>query len=329
MIKQNPTDLEKALEARPPRAHQGPRSVAAMIAAAAPTSALPWFRWQRDFGRWRAEPVEQIGIWVLVLVIHMGLAMWFTVPGAAPPAAALLPMRVDWIVATPAEAIPPPSLPRQRPKVSQPPPRATAVQRAPAPPPIALRPSSAVVANDVPRKVEPSSQPRLQLFRRDGSVYVPTDLAVDPTAIDPASKTFSFAVPGLAQTKFARRRPPALSYEPTRFDDSFRPTQDVLSDVLTRAVEASTVTIRIPIAGGYIVCKLGVLALGGGCGIVSNDGGYFVAEDDPATLDDEEFAQCEAWRQRLIEGTEQSAWLRTRALYDAECRKPRAAPLAG
>jgi len=74
-----------------------------------------------------------------------------------------------------------------------------------------------------------------------------------------------------------------------------------------------------------LVCKVSVLALGGGCGFVPNGGyGRVVAEneDDPETLSPEEDRQCQAWWEKITNTRSQREWLKTKELYEITCKKP-------
>jgi len=90
-------------------------------------------------------------------------------------------------------------------------------------------------------------------------------------------------------------------------------------------VEGTTKEVRIKIPGNpraKIVCKVSLLAMGGGCIIAQNQGNYVIA-DDPETLSDDEQAQCQAWWDKIVDATSQDVWRKTRDLYERECRKPR------
>ena len=135
--------------------------------------------------------------------------------------------------------------------------------------------------------------------------------------------------PGLLDSGSFMRRQPALVYEPTRFDEYWIPEKDILTQVLEKAVEATTGTVEIPIPGkpgSKLVCTVSILAAGGGCGIRHNNDGYVVELDDPETLNEQEAAQCAAWWDQITNATSQAAWKGTRELYDFNCRKPLAKP---
>lgn len=144
----------------------------------------------------------------------------------------------------------------------------------------------------------------------------------DPFAED---RQFEYQTPGLRESQRWLKSPQVLEYQATRFDKDWRPTQNLLDDMLERAVEKTTPEIKIRIPGvkdGKLVCRVSLLALGGGCGFVPNHG-YRPYVDDPNTLDAQEFRECEAWYEKIRTAPDESTWLRTRELYEAECRKPR------
>jgi hypothetical protein len=113
-------------------------------------------------------------------------------------------------------------------------------------------------------------------------------------------------------------------YEPTRFDEYWEPQEDLLSEVLRKAVEKTTTEVRIPIPGApgrFLVCRVSLLAAGGACG-VERPGAGIISLDDPKTLDPTEAAACAAWWDRIVGAATQAEWRATRRLYEAECRKP-------
>ena len=120
-------------------------------------------------------------------------------------------------------------------------------------------------------------------------------------------------------------RNPALVYEETRFDRYWTPDADALTAVLTKMVEATTKEVKIKVpgsAGSYVVCKVSILALGGGCGVLTNGADWNGPQDDPNTLNPEEERQCAAWWQQIIQAKTQDAWRATKKLYEKTCRKP-------
>jgi hypothetical protein len=166
--------------------------------------------------------------------------------------------------------------------------------------------------------------PPLRLYDADGKLRLPEGLmeALDRKANDPR---FDFQYPGLAEAGHFLDRPPALAYEPTRFDRYWEPEEDLLNEVLRRAVEKTTKEVRIPIPGApgrKLVCRVVFLAAGGGCGVERDEAWNSPGQDDPATLSPEEAAACEAWWAKIVDARSQDEWRATRRLYEAECRKP-------
>lgn len=179
----------------------------------------------------------------------------------------------------------------------------------------------------MPEAAAPSAAPpaQVRLFDESGAIRVPESAldALHRNASD--ERVFDYQIAGLAKARTAFDRASPLVYEPSRFEAGMRPDQGMLTELLERAVSASTMSISIPFPGDpsrRIVCKVSVLAVGGGCGIVGGFTG-FVEEDDPDTLSEEEEQQCAAWWEKITSTGEQGTWLQTRALYDANCRKPR------
>ncbi|MFM6988451.1 MAG: hypothetical protein ACKOXG_07275 [Arenimonas sp.] len=169
-----------------------------------------------------------------------------------------------------------------------------------------------------------SDAPRIH--SADGSVLVPQQ-ALDQFLRNGQSRDFDVQRPGLDDMDALLKRPVALEYRATRFDADWQGERPRLERVLEAAVEKTTATVKIPIPGrpgAFLQCKLAVLAAGGTCGFIANDDGYFVARDDPDTLNPEEERQCQAWWDLMVSAKTQAAWRRTRALYEQECRKPQA-----
>ena len=189
----------------------------------------------------------------------------------------------------------------------------------------------AQIANGQPHRIATisaaaaSQKSPLQLYAADGRVRLPESLMTELAKVDSDERVFDYQVPGLAKAGKFFDRPPALTYESTRFDQYWRPDQDLLTELLSRAVEKASKEIRIPVPGHpgeKIVCHVSLLALGGACGVAHNDDGYVFKDDDPATLNEAESKQCKAWWDRIVDAKSQEIWRKTRALYDAECRKP-------
>jgi len=173
--------------------------------------------------------------------------------------------------------------------------------------------------------VEPAPATQaLALYDENGRVKLPEGLLEDLEAKVGDKRTFDYQVPGLATASKVFDRPPPLVYEHNKFEDFYRPDQNLLNALLTRMVEGTTKEIRIKIPGNpraKIVCTVSLLAVGGGCIIVQNQGNY-VIKDDPATLSEDEQAQCQAWWDKIVDASSQDVWRKTRDLYESECRKP-------
>ena len=197
----------------------------------------------------------------------------------------------------------------------------------PAPPPIDPRPARhpekrqlAPTADPIKRESRP-----IDFYSTEGRVRVPDDMLeqIDRQVGD--KRVFSYQVPRMDDAKKLLHRNPPISYQSTRFDKYWKPDQDMLTDLLTQLVEKTTKEIRIPVPGdptSTMICQVSLLALGGGCGVLTNGADYVGPVDDPDTLDAEEDRQCQAWWQQIIGARTQEIWRRTRDLYEAQCRKP-------
>jgi hypothetical protein len=181
----------------------------------------------------------------------------------------------------------------------------------------------AMQAVELPRGASTSAP--LQLYRADGSLDLPDEVSSQMGSSTATDREFGYELPGVAEAGEFMKRRPALVYEATRFDKDWRPEKDVLTDLLERAVEASTASVEIPIPGSpgsKLVCTVAVLAAGGGCRIRNNNDGYVVELDDPDTLSPTEDQQCQAWWDKIVSANTQAEWRATRALYEYHCRKP-------
>jgi hypothetical protein len=182
------------------------------------------------------------------------------------------------------------------------------------------------IAPDAPMQaIAPPAEPPLRLYNPDGSLHVPPDMLdrLDEQFGD--KRVFSYQIPHLDDARKYFERNPALVYEETRFDQYWTPDADALTAVLTKMVEATTkeVKMKVPGTGGsYVVCKVSILALGGGCGVLTNGADWNGPQDDPNTLDAEEQRQCAAWWQQITQARTQDAWRATKKLYEKACRKP-------
>ena len=171
-------------------------------------------------------------------------------------------------------------------------------------------------------------QQPLRLYDDNGRVKLPVDFIEKLDAANLPSKRFDFQNPDLELAGTFLKRPPAIDFNPTQFEQAWKPDQDILTELLEKAVEKTTKEIKIPVPGNpgvKLVCKVSVLALGGGCGFVPNGGyGRVIAddEDDPNTLSPEEDKQCQAWWEKINNTKSQREWLKTKELYEITCKKP-------
>jgi hypothetical protein len=256
--------------------------------------------------------VGRIAIAAFVLALH-GLFWWALVVLSAPHAdaegEASPPIIVQFIQTLPRMEILAPAPTRDR--QSTPPLRAIDT---PAPRLPRTHDEPLQAATDAP----------LQLYAPDGSLRLPEGLfeKIDSAA---NNRQFDFQLPNLEEAGRFLDRPPAITYESTRFDQYWAPNESVLDEILRKAVEKTSKEIRIPIPGApgrRFVCRVSLLAAGGVCGMERNGGNAVVSLDDPTTLDAEEAAACQAWWDRIVGAATQSEWRATRKLYEAECRKP-------
>ena len=171
-----------------------------------------------------------------------------------------------------------------------------------------------------------ASSIQLQLYDANGRVRLSKEVLDDLERRYGDSRSFSYQIPRMGDAQKVWGRIRALPYEPTRFDQYWKPDQDILTALLTEMVEKTTKEIRVPVPGrpdAKMVCRISLLALGGGCGILIAGSDYLGPQDDPATLSEQEQKQCQAWWDKIAAATTQDAWLSTRKLYDTQCRKPR------
>jgi len=177
--------------------------------------------------------------------------------------------------------------------------------------------------------VEPAAQsPAIvheSLYGPDGQLRLPADLMDQIDRQFGEKRQFSFQVPHLDDAAKLFDRQPPIVYESTRFAQYWKPDEDLLTELLTKAVEKTTKEIRIPIPGNpreHLVCRISILAMGGGCGIEVNGSDYTGPKDDPNTLNSEEDRQCQAWWEKIANTKTQDEWRATRKIYEQECRKP-------
>lgn len=253
----------------------------------------------------------------VVLVHWLVLAWWL--PGLAAPrhaAADETAIRVEFVSAPPARVLVLPE-PEERPAI---PVDTPTLAR-----PVRKRPR---IQSDTPLQALPSppaDKAKLELYDAEGRLKVPGDMLdqIDRKVGD--KRVFSYQVPRMDDAQKAFYRNPAITYEKTRFDEYWKPDQDLLTSLLNEMVEKTTKQIKIPVPGrpdSKMVCTISLLALGGGCGLLTNGSDYVGPLDDPDTLNPEEDRQCNAWWDQIVGARTQDAWRKTRKLYEEQCRKP-------
>ena len=214
------------------------------------------------------------------------------------------------------------SLPLPPPPVSEPEPDASQYRPAATP---RKRPR---VRSQVPTQVQspPPSAAPLELYGADGRLKVPDDLLEQIDRKFGDKRVFSYQIPRMDDARKLMERPPPVIYESTRFAGYWKPDQDILTDLLETMVEKTTGEIRIPVPGtsgtSTMICRVSLMAFGGGCGVLTMGADYVGPLDDPDTLSPEEDRQCRAWWEQIVGANTQDVWRKTRDLYDAECRKP-------
>ena len=181
--------------------------------------------------------------------------------GATPSSATPVPSP-----GTPTAAVPAASAPSTTPRPVAAPPAASSAGTG-------LRPDRAPGGRPTPSKADdwgdsdrnrPGGQRGVPsgVYNSDGSVRLApapgsASAALPPGAIDDRITNLDRAGTWL------KRKP--NSYEPTTFDQYWRPNENLLQEWVRKSIT----TVRIPIPGTnkHIVCKTVLLALGGGCGI--------------------------------------------------------------
>jgi hypothetical protein len=227
---------------------------------------------------------------------------------------------IDEPAAQPVE-VPNETITIHRPKA---PPKAKSTPK-PAPKPLPKR--ERVV--DIPMQAvesPPRKDGELQLYNPDGSLRVPKDMLDKLDKQFGDKRQFSFQVPHLDDAKKLFYRNPALVYEATRFDKAWQPDHDALTALLEKAVEKTTAQVKVKVPGmngsSHVVCTVAVLALSGGCRVITNGADWNGPQDDPDTLSAAEQKQCAAWWEKIVHATTQDAWRKTRKLYEESCDKP-------
>lgn len=278
----------------------------------------------------------RVGVLVLIVTLHCLGAWWLLglLHSRQAPMETVLVLDFGELVT------PVPPAPQPRPRAQAEPPGKETTQ--PSPPRRVSRrqPRQAV---DSPLPVQPAQvapveaaspvaadpTPDLRLYAQDGRLRVPDDMLdqIDRQVGD--KRVFSYQIPGLDDARKYFERNPALVYEKTRFDQYWTPDANMLNALLTKLVEKTTKEVRIPMpgrSGSSLVCRVSILALGGGCGVLTPGADYVGPLDDPDTLNPEEARQCAAWWEQIIGARTQAVWRKTRDLYEQQCRKPLAKP---
>jgi hypothetical protein len=256
---------------------------------------------------------ERIAVLVFVVVAHAWLAWWLDGQSRVHPVAGRDEAMVVQFIRTMAPTV---IRPPERERATIP---ARAGSKRPAPQhPTPARP----LAASPPAADAPATT--LSLYTADGRLRLPEGLLqeIDRTSGD--ARQFDFQLPNLESSGTFLDRPPALTYEATRFDQYWKPNETLLDEVLRRANEATTKEVRIKIPGNSshrIVCTVSILAMTGSCGVQLN-GKEIDFGDDPDTLTADEAAACDAWWDKIVGARTQDEWRQTRRLYEAQCRKP-------
>lgn len=279
----------------------------------------------------------RVGVLVSIFALH-GLGAWWLLGllhSRQAPVETVLVLDFTEIVA------PVPSAPPPTPRVRVEPPRKEITPPLPRPRRISRRQARQVIDSPLQAQaaqvapVEAASPvvaaqaPDLRLYGQDGRLRVPDDMLdqIDRQLGD--KRVFSYQIPGLDDARKYFERNPALVYEKTRFDQYWTPDEDMLKSLLSKLVEKTTKEVRIPMpgrSGSSLVCRVSILALGGGCGVLTPGADYVGPLDDPETLNPEEARQCAAWWEQIIGARTQAVWRKTRDLYEQQCRKPLAKP---
>lgn len=259
------------------------------------------------------------GLMAVVIVLHALALAWLLPLLDAHPQADDQALLVNFVAPpavepAPAEVIviPMPDLPaehslaaRKKPRLDQ------ALQVSPSP-----RPSA---------PADERKPDKLELYGSDGRLKLPPDLLDQIDRKYGDKRVFSYQIPRMDDGAKLWNRPQAIVYEETRFAQYWKPDQDILTAVLTEMVEKTTKEVRIKLPGkgnSTVVCKVSLLALGGGCGVLTPGSDYVGPVDDPNTLSPEEDRQCQAWWEQIVGATTQDVWRQTRKLYEQSCRKP-------
>lgn len=290
--------------------------------------ALVITRWQPRSLQVRQEDLLRrswrIGLLAGIALLHVLAAGWFAhlLAEGDGESADQVAMVLDFPAPSPAsKVLPKPAhVTGKRPLVAKPEPASRPDSEAAK---LALAPGTS--STDPETAPRPASKLQLQLFTGQGRLRVPDDLLeqIDRQVGD--QRVFSYQIPHIDDARKYFDRKPVLPYQTTRFDQYWKPDQDMLTELLTKLVEKTTRQVKIPVPGhpdSTMVCTISLLALSGGCGLLTNGSDYVGPVDDPDTLDHEEDRQCQAWWNQITGAKTQEIWRKTRALYEGQCRKP-------
>jgi len=298
----------------------------------------PWAWSQRHALAAAVEPQALSWSRILALALALGLHLAVLLHLTAPPAAWLPPPVVTTIDAPTnglhivfVEPAAPGGL-REAGADAIVTPRSTATPDAVPPTPVAPASSpalSTIVPIDAPRTVVPAATvepraadtlpsiadapaPAARLFLPDGSVALPAAAIADLHAVESEKRAFDYMTPGLAGAASAFTRRQALTYAPTRFDSAWTGSRSLGDEIFIPIAEALT------FENEKKSFRCSVLPPRCSWGLVVEA----VELDDPTTLNPNENAQCRALWDAIVAATDQGDWLKRRARFDIECRKP-------
>lgn len=265
------------------------------------------------------SPRARSAVFAVVVLAHLGVALWLPWLDVEDAPAEEGAIQVGFI---PPDPLPePPVEPSVEPASEPEPQREASADRTTTSRPPRRRPVA-------PQPLQVQSVPapkKLELYGEDGRLKLPKDMLEQIDRKFGDTRTFSYQIPGMERADKLLNRPPPIAYESTRFDEYWKPDKDLLTSLLEKMVEKTTKQIRVKVPGrsqSTMVCNISMLALGGGCGVLTPGSDYVGPVDDPDTLSPEEDRQCQAWWEQIVGATTQDAWRRTRKLYEAQCRKP-------
>ena len=202
-----------------------------------------------------------------VIVLHVIVLGWL-LPLLDPPLAGdEQALQVEFIA--PAPALPMPVETIVIPMPTRTSPTTTALPARPSPQ-AAPRPKPSVVPGNSAAQKKPQ---KLELYGSDGRLKLPADLLDQIDRKYGDKRVFSYQVPRMDDGAKLWNRPPPVVYEDTRFAQYWKPDQDLLTALLTEMVEKTTREVRIKMPGksnSTVVCRVSLLAFGGGCGVQVN-----------------------------------------------------------